>query len=307
MSSPLPETDNRATPVPSDQGNAGNGDDDEGGGGCAVARLHAGIGGASPLGAGEHEPVVITSQDALEEALPGLLAAPMLGLDTETTGLDPRSSRLRLVQLATSERVYIIDCFEVAPRILGRVFTAARRFVGHNLKFDLGFLATAGSPVPSGERLFDTMLAAQLLGAGTDDGQLGRCSLAAVVERELGIVLDKTHQTSDLVRPALGCAACLRRPRRGGPAGPGRTARCSAGRRRTRPRRPDRDGRLTGHGEAGADRGSIRHRAVVGPCRLGAGARTRTRGRDHKAPRSTDQLELASAGEAGACRVGDRT
>lgn len=61
----------------------------------------------------------------------------------------------------------------------------------------MAFLAAAGLPVPAGERLFDTMLAAQVLGAGTAAGLLSHCGLAAVAGRRLGVTLDKTPQTSD--------------------------------------------------------------------------------------------------------------
>src|SRR5262249_12693795 len=138
---------------------------------------------------------------ALKAALPTLLAAPRIGLDTETTGLDLRTHRVRLVQLATAERVYLVDCFAVDPRALQPVLDQAPEIVGHNLKFDVGFLAAAGRSLPSGDRLFDTMLAAQLLGAGSADGRLDRCGLATVVERLLGMVLDKTEQTSDWSGP----------------------------------------------------------------------------------------------------------
>src|SRR5262249_3563782 len=65
-----------------------------------------------------------------------------------------------------------------------------------NAKFDLKFLHAAGLPWPEAT-VFDTMLAAQLLGAGTADGQLKQCGLAAVVQRSLGLDLDKAMQTSD--------------------------------------------------------------------------------------------------------------
>ncbi len=121
----------------------------------------------------------------------------MLGLDCETTGLDPVSDRLRLVQLATPERVYLVDCFAYDPRVLAPLLAAGPRLIGHNLKFDLRFLAAAGLPVPAGGRLFDTLLAAQLLGAGSETGYLQHCGLAEVTARTLGIALDKTEQRSD--------------------------------------------------------------------------------------------------------------
>jgi DNA polymerase-1 len=151
-----------------------------------------------------HDPVVVlTTRTAVEAALPELLAAPILGVDGETTGLDPRRHRLRLIQLATPERVYVLDAVRTDVRLLAPLFAEARGPVlaGHNLKFDLHFLARAGLPVPPGHRLFDTMLAAQLLGAGTADGRIDRCGLAAVAGRLLGITIDKTLQQSDWSGP----------------------------------------------------------------------------------------------------------
>ncbi|MBI3977164.1 MAG: bifunctional 3'-5' exonuclease/DNA polymerase [Chloroflexi bacterium] len=144
---------------------------------------------------------VITTADGLSAVLPDLLAAPMLGLDTETTGLDWQTDRLRLVQFATPERTYVIDCFRVDPKALAPIFDGGRVLVGHNLKFDLHFIAGAGLPVPTGERLFDTMIAAQLLGAGTDDGRLSRCGLKAVAKRYLDADVDKTEQKADWSGP----------------------------------------------------------------------------------------------------------
>ncbi len=146
--------------------------------------------------------VLVTEADQLEDALPDLLDAPVLGFDIETTGLDPRSHRMRLAQLAVpGGRVYVVDLFRVDPRSLARVLDGGRRLVGHNLKFDLAFLAAAGLSVPNGDRLVDTMLAAQLLGAGTAEGRLDQCGLAAVVERFLGRSVDKAEQKSDWTGP----------------------------------------------------------------------------------------------------------
>ncbi len=133
--------------------------------------------------------------------LPSILAAKSVGLDTETTGLNPLHDRLRLVQLATSDRVYILDAFRCDARVLGPLLTQGPRLVGHNLKFDLRFLASTGLEVPAGERLFDTQLAAQLLGAGTADGYLNRSGLAAVVARLLDETVAKTEQKSDWAGP----------------------------------------------------------------------------------------------------------
>jgi DNA polymerase-1 len=141
---------------------------------------------------------LVTTAEQLRDALPLLLAADMLGLDCETTGLNPRGDRLRLLQLATGKRIFIVDCFAVNPAALVPVFVGGACFVGHNLKFDLAFLQVAGLPLPA--RFFDTMLASQLLHAGLDAPQ-GTHTLAAVVARYLSLSLDKQEQRSDWSGP----------------------------------------------------------------------------------------------------------
>ncbi|MGH7752353.1 MAG: DNA polymerase, partial [Gemmatimonadales bacterium] len=63
-------------------------------------------------------------------------------------------------------------------------------------KFDLAFLRAAGVPWPA-VPIFDTQLAAMLLGAGTAEGTLRQTSLELVAARHLGASLDKTLQGSD--------------------------------------------------------------------------------------------------------------
>jgi DNA polymerase-1 len=118
---------------------------------------------------------------------------PLVGLDMETTGLDPRIDRIRLLSLATGNidggtLCYLVDCFEVDPAPLFDLL-AKKEVVIHNALFDMGFLARLGF-VPG--VVYDTMLLARLLAAGTNQ----RCKLADCVERELKIRLDKTEQKS---------------------------------------------------------------------------------------------------------------
>ena len=49
---------------------------------------------------------LITAPEELEQAVTVLREAAEVGFDTETTGLDPHTSRLRLIQLAAA-----IQCF----------------------------------------------------------------------------------------------------------------------------------------------------------------------------------------------------
>jgi DNA polymerase-1 len=112
-------------------------------------------------------------------------------LDTETTGLDPRADRVRLLTLATDRGTWLIDCFAVDPRPVFDVL-AARPLVAHNAAFDLGFLRRLGF-VPGA--VHDTVLLSRLLhGARHPRGFHG---LVECMARELEQALDKGQQKSD--------------------------------------------------------------------------------------------------------------
>jgi DNA polymerase I-like protein with 3'-5' exonuclease and polymerase domains len=121
-----------------------------------------------------------------------------VGVDCETTGLNPRTDRVRLLSLATDRGIYLIDCFAVDPAPLRDVL-AERCVVFHNGLFDLQFLRRMGFvPGP----VADTFLLSRLL-HGTRRPRrfhaLGEC-----VARELGRRLDKAEQTSDWSGPLTG-------------------------------------------------------------------------------------------------------
>ncbi|MGE3600612.1 MAG: DNA polymerase, partial [Dehalococcoidia bacterium] len=141
---------------------------------------------------------LVTTGEQLAGVVTELAANPsLLGVDTETTGLDPLTDRLRLIQIALADHVFLIDCFAVDPRPLRAVFTAERQIAGHNLAFDLRFLESAGVSVQA--RCFDTELAARLLEAtGTHERRAkGHFGLAAVAGRYLDEKVSKAEQLSD--------------------------------------------------------------------------------------------------------------
>src|SRR5581483_10025088 len=118
---------------------------------------------------------------------------------TETTGLDPRADRVRLLSLATDTVdggtcAYLVDCSAVDPSSLWGVLRD-RPVAGHNLAFDLQFLARLGfeaGPVR------DTLLMSQVLHGSAYAVKHG---LAAVAERELGETVSKAEQASDWSGP----------------------------------------------------------------------------------------------------------
>ena len=102
---------------------------------------------------------LIKEKDALVEYLPNLIKAKVMAVDTETTGLNPRIDRIRLIQLAVAGMpVFIIDCFYFLPEGLGMLKDALENGnvkIYQNAKFDLQFLKTLGiNPSPVFEKLY---------------------------------------------------------------------------------------------------------------------------------------------------------
>jgi DNA polymerase-1 len=140
---------------------------------------------------------LIQGAEGLDQALDALQAYTILGLDTETTGLDPLTDRVRLLQLAAPGwPVFVIDLWQIPDEARAplRQFLMSPSLVTifHNAKFDLQFLWQAGLQVQG--RLIDTMLASQLLDAGL---HMRRHSLADLVHDFLHETLTKEEQQSD--------------------------------------------------------------------------------------------------------------
>src|SRR5690349_3814971 len=142
---------------------------------------------------------VITSSEELRKAIETLTNQPVVGLDTETTDLDPFTSRLRLIQLAGPDRVYIVDfdhfsngnADSLAP--LRRLLETPRPIkIAHNAKFDAKFIKhNLGVDLVG---LFDTLLASQLVGAGDIEERHG---LETVASRYLNEAVDKSERLSN--------------------------------------------------------------------------------------------------------------
>jgi DNA polymerase-1 len=139
--------------------------------------------------------ILVDRQSNLTMVEMALDNSSLVGLDLETTGLNPHTDRIRLLSVACDSIdggtfTYLVDCFAVDPTPLW-VALADKDLVLHNAAFDISFLARLGF-MPT-KAVNDTMLLAQLLSAGTTESN----TLAACCKRYLNKVIDKDAQRSD--------------------------------------------------------------------------------------------------------------
>src|SRR2546421_3455368 len=145
---------------------------------------------------------LVTSPEELRRAVSELSNTQVIGLDTETTDLDPYLSRLRLIQLATPDGVFIVDVNRFADADLkrGEALAPLRQLlssprpikIAHNAKFDAKFIKhNLGVDLVG---LFDTLLASQLVSAGDIEERHG---LNAIAARYLNEEVDKTERLSN--------------------------------------------------------------------------------------------------------------
>jgi DNA polymerase I len=118
-----------------------------------------------------------------------LSASQIIGCDTETSGLSPRTSRLFSVQFSDgdfnvlvpiSEKIHLGKLAEIlANKQIIKIF--------HNAKFDLDFLRTNNYAV---ENVYCTMIAEKLLTKGANQS----ASLAETLYRYFAVDLDKSQR-----------------------------------------------------------------------------------------------------------------
>ncbi len=139
----------------------------------------------------------VGDEDALADLCERLVEGAEVGFDTEFHGERTYVPMLTLVQVALGGTVYLVDplALDLTP-LLQRLAEARVVVVGHALDGDMRALTLAGLPLPT--RVFDTQLVAGFCG---HDPQMG---LASLLNRRLGVELDKSQRTSDWTRRPLG-------------------------------------------------------------------------------------------------------
>jgi hypothetical protein len=138
----------------------------------------------------------VTEAADARQKLAKLLEEPVLGVDIETTGLDPHQDRIRLLSVAARDgRVAVFDLWALPPELLhplsqGSVGGLQRRFrvpVSDAGRFSIPRCTTCNCWIDSCRTRGDR-------------------KLANVAEEVLGLSLSKEQQTSDWAAPQLSDA-----------------------------------------------------------------------------------------------------
>lgn len=123
----------------------------------------------------------LTTDEEISGALGELLNAPLIPLDTETTGLDPHQDSLLLLQLSHAYNNFVIDCYTAdnsisrkdkdSPvwKMLRDIVTGPATKIGHNIGFDYKMVKSHFDFEIT--NVFDTMIAERLLTAGKEVGK----------------------------------------------------------------------------------------------------------------------------------------
>ena len=124
-----------------------------------------------------------------EQSLEYLEKLDWIAFDSETGGFDYYIDPLYTIQLGNREHQFVIDTVTVDISLFKTLLTE-KGLIGHNLKFDLKFLYAKGI-FPT--KVYDTFLGEKTLALGIDSH---KCSLAACVDRHIGIHLSKEERAN---------------------------------------------------------------------------------------------------------------
>jgi ribonuclease D len=131
---------------------------------------------------------LIATQTEVDELLRELEPVSEIAMDTEADNMYHYRNRVCLLQIRWGREIVLVD--SLADLDLEPLFHLLEKkpLVMHGSDFDLRLLSGLCNFSPT--QLFDTMLAAQLLG-------MEKIGLSSLVEHYFGVTLPKTHQKSD--------------------------------------------------------------------------------------------------------------
>jgi len=137
-----------------------------------------------------HEPSYIDTTPAADRFLAAVEQSATVAVDTEGASFHRFVDRIYLLQMSTRDLTAVLDPLAIGkPAALGRILESDKiEKVFHDADYDLRLLHQDYGW--NTRRLFDTRVAAQLLG-------IRAFGLAALLERSFGLKLDKKHQRAD--------------------------------------------------------------------------------------------------------------
>jgi DNA polymerase I-like protein with 3'-5' exonuclease and polymerase domains len=108
--------------------------------------------------------------DAIKRLISCIPTAERIGLDTETTGLDPHSDKILLIQLKVGEDVYILNRGKLGGKFITNIIELIKSnnitCIGHNIKFDIKMIKSdTGIWLIN---VFDTQIAESVIMAGIE-------------------------------------------------------------------------------------------------------------------------------------------
>ena len=127
----------------------------------------------------------------IEDVVKYCSSRTILGVDTETTGLDFISNDMTMFQIGDDTHQYVIDTRVISIEPLRDILTSKDIVkIFHNAKFDINFIRSCANIIC--DNIYDTMLVEKIINCGKEYSN----SLKNTVKRHLGIDLPKLAQSS---------------------------------------------------------------------------------------------------------------
>lgn len=127
----------------------------------------------------------------MDECLSYCRDRSVLGVDTETSGLDFTKEKLLMLQIGDRDLQFVIDVRYVDISVLTTILESEHILkIFQNVKFDYKFILNEGIVL---ENVYDTMLVEKILYCGYPDV---RVSLADICRRRLNVTLNKEVRNS---------------------------------------------------------------------------------------------------------------